>query len=262
MNVKVPIMDLQNQEDADLKYLANYIYEYVFLHYTEKQWGMTPEEVGGAAMARIPFYVSRDDRYFQNRYQGIPTHGYTKIFERMLDNPNIHLMLNTNYHDIIKCDMEKHGFLFSNTAFTGKVIYTAPLDELFNYCYGNLPYRTLDFVFETYDQEYYQEICTVNYPNNYDFTRIGEYKYFLDTQSKNTVVSYEYPEAFVLGKNERYYPIINEENKRLYEKYLEEAKKNEKVTFLGRLGDYKYYDMDQAVARALNLAKTFCSTNC
>lgn len=114
----------------------------------------------------------------------------------------------------------------------------------------------------TFNRPYFQPNSVVNYPNNYDFTRIGEYKYFLDTQSKNTVVSYEYPEAFVLGKNERYYPIINEENKRLYEKYLEEAKKNEKVTFLGRLGDYKYYDMDQAVARALNLAKTFCSTNC
>lgn len=255
MNVKVPIMDLQNQEDADLKYLANYIYEYVFLHYTEKQWGMTPEEVGGAAMARIPFYVSRDDRYFQNRYQGIPTHGYTKIFERMLDNPHIHLMLNTNYHDIIKCDMEKHGFLFSNTAFTGKVIYTAPLDELFNYCYGNLPYRTLDFVFETYDQEYYQEICTVNYPNNYDFTRITEFKHMTGQIHSKTTIVKEYPQQYDSENKqmEPYYPIPQKENEILYSNYLNLSKQFPDLILSGRLADYKYYTMSETIEKALSV---------
>ena len=171
------------------------------------------------------------------------------MFEKMVDHPNIEVRLNNEFD---KSMLDEYDHVF----------FSGAIDEFFDYKFGQLPYRSLRFDFLTFNRPYFQPNSVVNYPNNYDFTRIGEYKYFLDTQSKNTVVSYEYPEAFVLGKNERYYPIINEENKRLYEKFLEEAKKNEKVTFLGRLGDYKYYDMDQAVARALNLAKTFCSTNC
>ena len=171
------------------------------------------------------------------------------MFEKMVDHPNIEVRLNNEFD---KSMLDEYDHVF----------FSGAIDEFFDYKFGQLPYRSLRFDFLTFNRPYFQPNSVVNYPNNYDFTRIGEYKYFLDTQSKNTVVSYEYPEAFVLGKNERYYPIINEENKRLYEKYLEEAKNYEKVTFLGRLGDYKYYDMDQAVARALNLAKTFCSTNC
>ena len=206
-------------------------------------------------MARIPFYVSRDDRYFQNRYQGIPTHGYTKIFERMLDNPHIHLMLNTNYHDIIKCDMEKHEFLFSNTAFTGKVIYTAPLDELFNYCYGNLPYRTLNFVFETYDQEYYQEICTVNYPNNYDFTRITEFKHMTGQIHSKTTIVKEYPQQYDSENKqmEPYYPIPQKENEILYSNYLNLSKQFPDLILSGRLADYKYYTMSETIEKALSV---------
>lgn len=247
-NKKVPILKLREGENPDLQFLAEYVYEKIFLHYTEKQWDVRPEDLDPLVTGRVPVFVGRDNRYFQAKYQGIPLEGYTRMFEKMVDHPNIEVRLNTEFD---KSMLEEYDHCF----------FSGAIDEFFDYKFGQLPYRSLRFDFLTFNRPYFQSNSVVNYPNNYDFTRIGEYKYFLDTQSQNTVVSYEYPEAFVLGKNERYYPIINEENKGLYEKYLEEAKHNEKVTFLGRLGDYKYYDMDQAVARALELAKTFCQTN-
>ena len=247
-NKKVPILKLRVSKNPDLQFLAEYVYEKIFLHYTEKQWDVRPEDLDPLVTGRVPVFVGRDNRYFQAKYQGIPLEGYTRMFEKMVDHPNIEVRLNTEFD---KTMLDEYDHVF----------FSGAIDEFFGYKFGQLPYRSLRFDFLTFNRPYFQSNSVVNYPNNYDFTRIGEYKYFLDTQSQNTVVSYEYPEAFVLGKNERYYPIINEENKRLYEKYLEEAKTNKKVTFLGRLGDYKYYDMDQAVARALELAKAFCSTN-
>lgn len=244
-NKKVPILKLRESKNPDLQYLAAYVYEKIFLHYTEKQWDVRPEDLDPLVTGRVPVFVGRDNRYFQAKYQGIPLEGYTRMFEKMIDHPNIEVRLNTEF-DKSMLDEYDHCF------------FSGAIDEFFGYKFGQLPYRSLRFAFLTFNRPYFQSNSVVNYPNNYDFTRIGEYKYFLDTQSKNTVVSYEYPEAFVLGKNERYYPIINEKNKRLYERYLEEAKNYKNVTFLGRLGDYKYYDMDQAVARALELAKTFC----
>jgi UDP-galactopyranose mutase len=244
-NKKVPILKLRESKNPDLQFLAEYVYEKIFLHYTEKQWDVRPEDLDPLVTGRVPVFVGRDNRYFQAKYQGIPLEGYTRMFEKMVDHPNIEVRLNTEFD---KSMLEEYDHCF----------FSGAIDEFFDYKFGQLPYRSLRFDFLTFDRPYFQSNSVVNYPNNYDFTRIGEYKYFLDTQSQNTVVSYEYPEAFVLGKNERYYPIINEENKRLYKKYLEEAKNNKKVTFLGRLGDYKYCDMDQAVARALELAKTFC----
>ena len=190
---------------------------------------------------RVPVYVSRDDRYFQNKYQGIPLNGYTKKMEKMLDHPLIKVKLNTSFNDI------------KNSIEYEKLYYTGAIDEYFDYKFGELPYRSINLDFQKYDKEYYQSNSVVNYPENYTFTRIGEYKYFLDDKSDKTIVSFEYPEAFVRGKNERYYPIINEENLALYQKYLDEAKKDPKLMFLGRLGDYKYYDMDKAIERVLNM---------
>ncbi len=230
--------------DKDLQFLAEYVYEKVFLHYTVKQWGVKPEDLDPLVTGRVPVFVGRDNRYFQAKYQGIPLHGYTAMFEKMLDHPNIEVRLNTPFDKSMLKDFD-HCF------------FTGAIDEFFDYQYGELPYRSLKFDFLTFDRPYFQSNSVVNYPCNYDFTRIGEYKYFLGTQSNSTVVSYEYPEPFVLGKNERYYPIINEENKALYAKYLALADKLENVTFLGRLGDYKYYDMDQAVGRVLKLAENF-----
>ncbi len=238
-NKKVPILEFQKQEDEDLKFLANYVYEKVFLHYTTKQWGVSPNEVDGAVTARVPVYLSCDPRYFQDKYQGIPLNGYTDLVKNMINHPNIELRLNTRYENV----SEQFD----------RVFYTGPIDEFFNYEFGELPYRSVNFKFEEYDKEYYQSNACVNYPCNYDFTRIHEYKYYLDNKSPKTVIAKEYSEFFERGKNERYYPIPNEKSAELYTQYLNKAKELKNVYFLGRLGDYKYYDMDKAINRALEL---------
>lgn len=240
-NVKVPILELRKTGDKDLLFLADFVYEKVFLHYTLKQWGMKPEDLDPMVTGRVPVYVSRDDRYFQNKYQGIPLGGYTKLIEGMLSHEKIHLNLLTSFDSLMIGEFDH-------------VYHTGPIDEFCGYQLGELPYRSLRFEFLTFDRPYFQTNSVVNYPCNYDFTRIGEYKYFLDTCSAKTVVSYEYPESFVRGKNERYYPVPSKENKALYKQYLDMLKPySEKVTFLGRLGDYQYYDMDKAVSRALSV---------
>ena len=242
-NTKVPILEFQKYNDSDLKFLSDYIYEKVFLQYTAKQWGKNPDEIDSAVTARVPVYISKDDRYFQDKYQGIPLNGYTKMVENILNHPNIEVKLNTDFKT----------FATENPDFIKKcrIFYTGSIDEFFNYKYGELPYRSVNFKFETYDREFYQSNAVVNYPCNYDFTRIHEYKYYLNDKSAKTVIAKEYSEYFENGKNERYYPIVNEDNKTLYQQYLKDTPQN--VYFLGRLGDYKYYDMDKAAERAINL---------
>lgn len=240
INSKVPILEFQKQDDDDLKFLANYVYEKIFLHYTQKQWGNSPQDVDSAVTARVPVYLSKDNRYFQDKYQGIPLNGYTAVIKKMLDNKNITIKLNTEFKEI---DISKFD----------KIFYTGSIDEFFDYKFGQLPYRSVNFKFETYDKPYYQSNSCINYPCNYDFTRIHEYKYYLDDQSDKTVIAKEYSENFELGKNERYYPIPKEENTELYNKYLDLAKTKKNVYFLGRLGDYKYYDIDKAILRAIEL---------
>ncbi|MBP3686952.1 MAG: UDP-galactopyranose mutase [Alphaproteobacteria bacterium] len=238
-NKKVPILEFQKQDDKDLKFLAEYVYEKVFLHYTAKQWGANPSEVDSAVTARVPVYISCDERYFQDKYQGIPLHGYTNMVKKILNYQNIEVRLNTQYTDI------KEAY--------NRVFFTGSIDEFFNYKYGELPYRSVYFKMEEYDFPYYQNNAVVNYPCNYDFTRIHEYKYYLNDISDKTVIAKEYSEFFEQGKNERYYPIPNEANKKLYAKYLTEAQQMQNIYFLGRLGDYCYYDMDKAINRALEL---------
>lgn len=245
-NVKVPILELKKQNDEDLRFLADFIYEKVFLNYTLKQWENKPEELDASISNRVPVYISRDDRYFQNKYQGIPLEGYTNMFNKMLDNKLIKIQLNTSYKDFIKKnDIKKFK----------KIFYTGPIDEYFNYEFGKLSYRSLQFDFLTFDNDYFQSNSVINYPNNYNWTRIGEYKYFLNQQNTNnkTIISYEYPKKYEEGINDRYYPIIQNKNIELYNKYLEKAKQLNNVYFLGRLGDYKYYDMDKAIQRALDI---------
>lgn len=243
-NKKVPILEFQKQDDEDLKFLANYVYEKVFLHYTTKQWGVSPKDVDGAVTARVPVYLSKDNRYFQDKYQGIPLEGYTKLVENMLKHPNIEVRLNTDYKDF------KGEFK--------RVFYTGAIDEYFNYELGQLPYRSVHFKMEEYDREFYQNNSVVNYPCNYDFTRIHEYKHYLNDKSDRTVIAKEYSEFFELGKNERYYPIPKDENTVLYNKYLEKTKTLKNTYFLGRLGDYKYYDMDKAILRGIELFESVC----
>ncbi len=246
-NTKVPILEFQKQDDDDLKYLANYVYEKIFLNYTTKQWGVSPKDVDGAVTARVPVYLSLDDRYFQDKYQGIPLEGYSAVVEKMLAHKNIEVILNTDFESFKK---ENSNIVEGENV---RIFYTGSIDEFFNYKYGQLPYRSVHFKMETYDREYYQSHACINYPNNYDFTRIHEYKHYLNDKSEKTVIAKEYSEFFELGKNERYYPIASPENAALYEKYLNDAKSLNNVYFLGRLGDYKYYNMDLAIARAIEL---------
>lgn len=240
--VKVPILDLRRSKDDDLVFLAEYVYNKVFLGYTLKQWGLTPDELDPAVTGRVPVFISRDNRYFQDKYQGIPEEGYTKLVEKMLCNPRIEVLLSCKFSEI----REQVSY--------DRLFYCGPIDEYFDYCFGQLPYRSLRFDFFSYDLDFYQDNSVVNYPENYDFTRIGEYKYFMKKKPlMKTVISKEYPQAFAEGVNERYYPVIREENLQLYKRYADLAVQQKNLYFLGRLGDYKYYDMDKAAARALDL---------
>jgi UDP-galactopyranose mutase len=252
-NVKVPILKLREQDDEDLKFLADYVYEKVFLQYTLKQWGIGPEELDPTVTGRVPVYISRDDRYFQDKYQGLPLRGYTEMFKKMIDHPNIHLMLNTKYQDIMK--ISENGHTFFGQPFTGDVIYTGKIDELFDYQYGELLYRSLRFEYDTYDVAYKQHVGQINSPNHYDFTRITEFKHLTGQQHVKTTLAREYPESYVRGKNIPYYPIIADENQLNYKKYKKLAEGLSNVYLVGRLAEYKYYDMDAVVSAALKLYK-------
>lgn len=242
-NVKVPILKLRESKDKELAFLADYVYQKVFLGYTAKQWGVKPEDLDASVSGRVPVYISRDNRYFQDKYQAIPLCGYTAMIAKMLNHPNITVRLNTAFENIK--DKVQHERLF----------YSGPVDEFFGYELGELPYRSLDIVFGEYKWPYFQSGPQINYPENYDFTRSVEYKYYLNEKTNSTVVSFEYPCAFERGKNERYYPVPAADNQALFDKYMQKASALKNVYFLGRLGDYKYYNMDQTVARALELAR-------
>jgi len=250
---KIPILELLKEEDQDLKFLANYVYEKIYKNYTMKQWGLKPEEISPQVTARVPIYVSRDNRYFTDKYQVIPKDGYTKIFERMLNHPNIKIMLNTDFKEVFSIDFENKKIYFLGQEFKGKLIFTGMIDELFNFKYGFLPYRSLDLRFETIEQEYYQEAPVVNYPNDYDFTRITEFKHIHPAKSDKTTILKEYPKAYRPNVDIPYYPVFTKENQELYNKYKEEADKFENLVLVGRLAEYRYYDMDDVVKRALEV---------
>lgn len=252
-NKKVPILKLREVEDTDLKFLADYIYEKVFLGYTTKQWGVTPEELDPSVTGRVPVYISRDDRYFQDPYQGIPKEGYTKLFERMLDHENIKILLNTDYKEVLQFNFETGEANLFGQKFDGKIIYTGPIDYFFDYKFGQLPYRSLNFVFEQFNQEQVQEVGTVNYPNDYNFTRITEFKHLTNQTSDKTTIVKEFSQEYIPGENIPYYPIKNDKNLELYRLYKKEVRKYDKLIFIGRLAEYQYYDMDMVIAKALKI---------
>ncbi|MBQ4403417.1 MAG: UDP-galactopyranose mutase [Selenomonadaceae bacterium] len=248
---KVPILELKKSADADLQFLADFVYEKIFLHYSEKQWGLAPEKIDGAVTARVPIFVGRDDRYFNDRFQAVPARGYTQLIANMLDHKNIKLLLNTDFKEV----MELRGdfiYLFRKR-FKGQLIYTGQLDELFNKKFGTLPYRSIDMKFETVDAENFQAAPVVNYPNNYDFTRITEFKQIHPAQTPRTTILKEFPQEYVAGKNEPYYPIFTDEARATYEKYSAELAKFKNITAVGRLAEYRYYDIDDVIKRALEV---------
>ena len=251
---KVTILELRQSSDPEISDLADYVYEHVFVHYTMKQWGQTPEEIDPNTTARVPVFLSRDDRYFQDSYQGMPLEGYTPMFEKMLDHPNITVELGADALRRLKLEGEQ--ILVDGAPFGGKVIYTGQADELFGFRFGPLPYRTLDFDFETLPQDDFQGYGTVNYTVDEPYTRITEFKHLTgqDIPGVTTIVR-EYSKAYTGAPGETpYYAIINPENNARYEKYRGEAAKFGNLYLLGRLAEYKYYNMDAIAARALELA--------
>ncbi|NLC27622.1 MAG: UDP-galactopyranose mutase [Campylobacteraceae bacterium] len=250
-NSKVPILDLKKSNDKDLLFLASFIYEKIFVNYSAKQWRMKPEDMDGEVTARVPIFVGRDNRYFNDRYQMIPKYGYTKMVEKMINHKNIKVMLNTDFKEI--CSLEDEEFYFFGSKFDGKVIYTGQIDELFDHKFGKLPYRSVNMKFETIEQEYYQEKATINYPNDYDFTRITEFKHIHPTDSRKTTILKEYPQEYKAGLNTPYYPVLTQDNQDKYNQYLEYSKEFENLILVGRLAEYRYYDMDDIVKRALEV---------
>lgn len=252
-NSKIPILELKKSTDKDLQFLADFVYEKIFVNYTAKQWGMKPEDMDGAVTARVPIFVGRDNRYFNDTYQMLPKNGYTNMVQNMLNHKNIKLMLNTDFKEI--CELKKRDFYLFGSKFEGKIIYTGQIDELFDYKFGDLPYRSVEMKFETAEKEFYQEKATVNYPNDYDFTRITEFKHIHLTKSDKTTILKEYPQEYIKDKNIPYYPIFTQENQNRYNEYLEYSRNFENLILLGRLAEYKYYDMDDIVERVLEMNK-------
>ena len=219
-----------------------------------KQWGRKPEELNPNVMNRVPVYLSYEDRYFLDEYQYMPTHGFTNVVANMLNHKNIKVVLNKDILDLIT--IKNDQLYYNDEKFDGALIYTGCIDELFNYSEGKLPYRSLDFKFEEYDTSSYQESAVINYPNDYDFTRISEFSKFTSKPTNKTIIVKEFPKEHTL-KDIPYYPIEIKENLELYEKYLNKAKKINNLYLLGRLANYKYVNMDKAILNALNLAKEF-----
>ena len=241
---KIPILKLRSTDDPDLGILADYVYANVFENYTKKQWDLLPEQLSDSVTSRVPVFVSRDDRYFQDTYQGIPMNGYAEMVNKMICHPNITVMLNTEWKDV-KSDFD-----------VNKIFFTGPIDEYFDYRFGPLPYRSLDFEWKTFTKNNFQDVAVVNYPNDYEYTRITEFKWFTGQVHSNTTIAIEYPRQHIPDVTIPYYPIPADENNALIKKYVSEAEKlKDKVYFLGRLGEYKYYNMDQAVARALMISE-------
>jgi UDP-galactopyranose mutase len=234
-SVAEPCEQVKTSEDVVVSRVGRDLYEKFFRNYTRKQWGLDPSELDTTVTSRVPVRASLDDRYFTDRFQAMPLHGYTRMFEKMLSHPNIRIMLNTDYSDI------KDEVNFRQLIFTG------PVDEYFDYCYGQLPYRSLHFEHQTHDCPQYQPAAVVNYPNEHSYTRITEFKYLTGQKHSKTSIVFEYPRS----KGDPYYPIPQPKNAELYLKYKAMADTLPDVHFAGRLGTYKYYNMDQVVAQAL-----------
>ena len=253
---RVPIMELKKSEDPDIRMIAQYVYENVFLQYTMKQWGQTPEEISPEVTGRVPVLISHDNRYFQDHYQGVPVDGFAPMFERMLDHDNIEVQLGVNAKE--RLTITEECVLLDGVPFEGEVIYTGALDELFDCRYGRLPYRSLRFDFEHLDRSDFQNgHSVVNYTVSEDFTRITEFQYLTgQTECDGTTIVREYPFAYSGAEGEiPYYAILNADNEVLYEKYRVLTENVPGFYLLGRLAEYKYYNMDAMTRKALDLAE-------
>ncbi len=237
-----PVAEIKSSRDVVVNQVGRELYEKFFEGYTRKQWGLDPTQLDKAVTSRVPTRTDADDRYFQDRYQQMPLHGYTQMFKRMVDHPNITILLDTDFREV------------EEAISYGHLVYSGPVDEFFGHCYGRLPYRSLSFRHETHDVEHFQSAAVVNYPSpDIVYTRITEYKQLTGQQHARTSISYEIPCA----EGDPYYPVPTPENAALYARYEALAAATPKVSFTGRLGTYRYYNMDQVVAQSLTLFKRF-----
>jgi UDP-galactopyranose mutase len=231
-----PVEDIKTSEDVVINAVGRELYELFFQGYTRKQWGLDPSQLDKQVTSRIPTRTNTDDRYFSDTHQAMPLHGYTRMFENMLDHPLIEVRTGVDFRDV-RDEVE-----------ADHIIYTGPIDEYFDFRFGKLPYRSLKFDHQTLEEERHQPVAVVNYPSpDVPYTRISEYKHLTGQESPVTTITYEYPSA----EGDPYYPIPRPENQELFKKYEALADRTEGVTFVGRLATYRYYNMDQIVGQAL-----------
>lgn len=238
--IREPRDEVRTSEDVVLNTVGRKLYEMFFLNYTRKQWGLDPSQLSAGVAARIPVRTNTDDRYFSDDYQLMPTPSYAEMFERMLDHPNITKRISTDFADVRKLQVRR------------KTIFTGPIDQYFGYCFGPLPYRSLRFEHEHLaNVPLAQPVGTLNFPNDHAFTRVTEFKHLTGQQHPGTSIVREYPQA----TGDPYYPIPRPENETLYKRYAKLAQQNDQVVFVGRLAQYRYYNMDQVVGAALKAAE-------
>jgi UDP-galactopyranose mutase len=230
-----PVAEIKTSEDVVVSRVGRELYEMFFRNYTRKQWGLDPSELDKSVTSRVPVRTNHDDRYFTDTFQAMPAQGYTRMFERMLDHPNITVMLDTDYFDV------RDRISFKRMVFTG------PIDAFFGYRFGKLPYRSLRFEHVTLDKQWHQPVGVVNYPQDKDYTRVTEYKHLTGQEHSRTALTYEYP----ADEGDPYYPVPREETAALFRQYDALARSVEDVFFVGRLATYRYYNMDQVVGQAL-----------
>ena len=261
-NKKVPIMELRSKNDPELTEVADYVYENIFLYYTMKQWGKTPDQIDPSITGRVPVFVGDDDRYFPAApHQGMPTEGYTRLFERLLDHDLVNVFLGVDVRDILA--VKDGRVMVCDRPYGGEVIYTGQLDELFGLDLGALPYRTLDMQFETLKQDQFQPVATVNYTTTEDFTRITEFKLMTGQEVPGvTTIMREYSKAYEPESGQTpYYAILEDESQALYRAYRDRVDPILNFHCVGRLAEYRYYDMDGVVASALELSDELISSN-
>jgi len=238
------VEQVRTSEDIVVSRVGRDLYNKFIRGYTRKQWGLDPSQLDASVCARIAPRVNDDRRYFTDSFQAMPKYGFTRMFERMLSHPNIKILLNTDYREVM-------GLIPFD-----RMVYTGPIDEFFDLRYGKLPYRSLEFRFETHAREWSQPVAVVNYPNHHPYTRSTEFKHLTGQEHPKTSVVYEYPQ----DDGDPYYPVPRPENTDLYRRYRELAETTPDVFFAGRLGTYKYYDMHQVVAQALSVFENIVAT--
>lgn len=255
---KSTIVEMLNSSNHVIREYAQFLYEKDYSLYTAKQWGIPPSQVDKNVLKRVPIRFDYGEYYFDDTYECLPQKGFTHFFERLLSHKNIDIKLNINALDLL--DLKENKACINQRLYKQPIVYTGAIDELFRYKYGNLPYRSLRFEYKTIDKESFQNVPVVAYPETPDFTRITEYKKLTAKKisTPNTIIAYEYPLIFDQDHTDKvdpYYPINNGKTDKIYNLYLKEAEKIKNLFLCGRLANYKYYNMDDVIDNAIQMAE-------